>query len=89
MVAVGFFGEALGREHLAVLVDAHDPALAPGSGARSASRWRSSSASSFARSGEKLAGLDLDQLAVRAHEVDHVAVDLDLERVAGRREQPL
>ena len=31
------------------------------------------------------AGLDLHQFAVRAHEVDHVAVDAHLERVAGRR----
>ena len=31
--------------------------------------------------------LDLDELPVRAHEVDHVAVDLDLEGVAGCREE--
>ena len=31
------------------------------------------------------AGLDLDEFAVRAHEVDHVAVDPYLEGVAGRR----
>jgi hypothetical protein len=33
--------------------------------------------------------LDLDQFAAGAHEVDHIAVDLDLEGVAGCREQPL
>ena len=35
------------------------------------------------------AGLDLDELAVGAHEVDHVAVDAHLEGVAGRRPERL
>ena len=68
-----------------MLVDADDPALGR-IGCTIRMRWRSSSASSLAAAGET-AGLDLDQLAVRAHEVDHVAVDLDLERVAGRGQQ--
>ena len=45
-------------------------------------RCRSSSASSFCPQRGEPAGLDLDELPVGAHQVDHVAVDLDLEGVA-------
>ena len=86
--AVARLGDRPRGQHLAVLVDAHDPALGR-------DRVHDPDAVIVQQRVELLAeraepaGLHLDQLPVRADQVDHEPPHRDLETVARLREQLL